>query len=167
MVAENVPCPVCGLDGSVCGIMPDGRGIGVECKRCGVFGFSRTAMELIQRMQGEDLQLLKFLSCHIRQQNSLSITPFFLHEDWQVFAGSHQNTAVSAKISKLIDLIASHTKYPGQEISLESNYDYPLIDASSLNEMIYLMNHLTFSQLVQGEFDSVTKIHRVHGELLF
>lgn len=129
-------CPIC-RGGVTKTELPDATSF--RCANCGDFWMTRT---LVATLKEPDYDLLPYLRCYVRQANERGITPKLGTENWKDFAYAHSRTPVSNKLTKTLELIESRSRYPGDEIAIDYDHDFPLIDAVSSDELAYLLDAL-------------------------
>lgn len=135
--AKVEACPICGWDARTIQI-PDG--VKVECRRCGNFSMTRTLQATI--VNPKDKHLIPYLSCYIRQANKQGIVPQLHSENWQDFARAQTGTSISQKLMKALRFVADSTSQLGELIQIDLENDYPLVDAISADEFVYLLSSL-------------------------
>jgi hypothetical protein len=134
-------CPLCGWDASVIQI-PDGAR--VSCKKCGKFNVTGSlwSTALADRETKEAKELFPYLSAYTRQASERGEVVTLGTGNWKNFALAHKGTSISRKITKLLELIASRSKF-GVEVQINADREAPLVDAESDSEIAFLLSHLT------------------------
>jgi hypothetical protein len=74
-------------------------------------------------------------------------------ENYESFAGKHRST-VPEKIDKLLLLLARLSQFPGNEVRLNLEIDYPLVDARSPGELLAYIEYLRDSGLLTLQINS-------------
>lgn len=138
------PCPVCKRDALV-GQVSGKLAFAVQCDRCGRFILTNI---LISNLDGskmmlppDDLELLPYLSAHTRQASEGGTIVELSTENWQELARSHKRTPVSRKLVKFLELVAAQSAFPGHEVEMKVDLDYPLLDARSADEVGLYAEH--------------------------
>ncbi len=89
-----------------------------------------------------NVTLSSYLSAYIRQANNQGIVPTLDRSNWRNFARAHQTTRVPQKLTMLLELVANRSSRPGDEIPIDCDLDYPLLDAGSAEEVLFLLQSL-------------------------
>jgi hypothetical protein len=142
---EKGTCPICReTNVDVYSLFPK-LATATDCPRCGSFQISKELSDWFKTPQFQsslEIQLLPYLSAHTRQESEKKATAEVNIYNWLGLALLHESTPVSLKATKLLELIAKRSKYPGDQPQLTGDNDYPLLDSSSRIEFEYLMNYL-------------------------
>lgn len=85
--------------------------------------------------------LLPYLAVHLREANKRGDVVVLGTHNWMAFAQAHSNTAVSTKVRKLLELVATRA-LPGIPAKFDANADPPLVAASSVNELGWLLDYV-------------------------
>ncbi len=56
-------------------------------------------------------------------------------DNWRELARPHKSTPVSQKLMRFLEIVASGTSFPGKEVEVKADLDYPLLDARSGDEV--------------------------------
>ena len=139
-MSETKPCSLCGFDAAVTPLSDADQ---VKCEKCGNFNITRSLLSttLANRETEEAKELLPYLSAHTRQASERGEIVTLNTANWKNFALAHKGTSISQKVTKLLELIASHTK-PGIRVLIDQDADAPLVDAESKDEMNFLLGHV-------------------------
>jgi hypothetical protein len=135
----------------------------IKCRRCGRFEIDGLSLTLLKnkQMQAADQYLLPYLSAYTRQATDRGIVVRLDAANWLDLARGHTTTPVSQKLTKLLELMASRSPYPGAKGAI-TDIDYPLVDASSFSEVVYLLKHLT--SLDCAKIDSLSGAYSTRRE---
>jgi hypothetical protein len=120
-------CPICGKNFRSAGRLGTSDAHRVSCQLCGDYDIS-SAMRADLRSTTTP-ELLPFLAAHTRQAFEFEGKPIRIDNDWAVHAETHRHTSVHQRAHKLLRLIESRAKQPGEYVKIESEWDYPLVDA--------------------------------------
>lgn len=144
MASNERQCPICKLGNAPIAVSAGRDVYEIECKRCGKFLMEGILVRIMQNGQvdKDDEHLLPYLSAHTRQATESGILSEIHRDNWQDLARAHTTTPVPLKVTKLLDLIAAHSPWPGYQAIINADLDYPLMDASSGKEVSYLLKHL-------------------------
>jgi len=132
---EKNPCPLCTRGAK----LTSGEMYTVECKTCGEYQFTT---EWIIRIKEADMELLPCLSIHTRQASERGERVELNSMNWKELSLAHQNTPISLKTTKLLELTAKRSK-PGKSAKFDIVSDPPLVDAFNSHELSYLFKHMT------------------------
>ena len=121
--------------------------IQVGCRCCGKFLINGTLIALwdvgnSNNVSEDDFNLRRYLSAYTRQTSTRGTISRLDEDNWRDFARAHQTTQVSQKINTLLELVANYSAYPGDEAHVDIKLDYPLLDAASKEEGLYLLEAL-------------------------
>jgi hypothetical protein len=139
-------CPVCGQNANVSNLPPPMiDGYRIECPRCGNFIAPGLLLRTVLKGKDSDSEaneLLPHLSAYIRQANARGEN-VALDESWRDFARAHKNTPFSRKVTKLLELLVDRSNPElGNPVTIQYDNDWPLVDAGSDFQLIYLLRHL-------------------------
>lgn len=137
----ETPCPICGIASHITRMGTQDANF-VDCARCGEFVMTGMLFVVFRRLTPENRALLPYLSAYTRQTAKRGVRSELNTENWQDLARSHMGTSVSQKVMKLLDLVASRSSHPGDTAEINTDMDYPLLDAGSAGEVNYLLEHL-------------------------
>ena len=137
-------CPICKLPGVP--FVPN-ENQNLACPRCGNLFVTRSFLIELPELGKADRELLRYLPAFTKQSSEPQTLS---HDNWRTFALSHFATRIPEKVDKLLRLLAKRTDIAGENVTVDSNLDYPLIDAASQSEMIYLMEYLIESGFIEG-----------------
>ena len=139
MSSDVRPCPICKLENARLVKIAGSEPYEIKCKRCGSFMMEGILLRIIEKgpLSEEDGHLLPYLSSHTRQATENGITSEFGRDNWRDLARAHTTTSVSQKVTKLLELVASRSAYPGARVLVDAGLDYPLLDATSDDEVNY------------------------------
>lgn len=137
MTPEDSICPVCST-GLHSAHSMKGDCYEYNCAVCGLFAISRTAeVNLKRNPLGHKLSAwIREHSEHGRERPK--ITTYLLDD----IAKSLPNYSPLEKQLLMLRAIERRTEYPGAEVSLKPNYDYPIAWANNPDEIRYLLNTL-------------------------
>jgi hypothetical protein len=85
--------------------------------------------------------LLPYLSAYIRQANERGEKVALDKDEWRNFAVAHQQTPFTTRVRKLLEVLAARSK-PGYSIDFNHDYDFPLADIGSRQELAFILDHL-------------------------
>jgi hypothetical protein len=111
----------------------------VQCKTCGDYHIGRTMLATIKE---DELKLLTYLSVHARQAHERGELVDLNSINWKELARAHQNTPLSYKVVKLLELTGKRSK-AGATAKFDIISDPPLVNAVDSQELTYLFTHLT------------------------
>jgi hypothetical protein len=150
MTAGMETCPLCGFNAQVESTHQDARSI--ECRRCGKFLITEGLLLAldISNLKEADRPLFSYLSAYTRQAYEREALAQLDLDNWRDAARAHQTTPVSQKAEKLLRLVADRSAHPGEQVEVDLNLDYPLVDASSHEEMRYLLDYLVERQYLSS-----------------
>lgn len=139
---QHTNCPICGME-----LVESGRIAGRDahafaCRRCGRFGMTRTLLACIPPEAETERHMLPYLSAYTRQSSDRGSPPELTTTNWQDLAGAHATTRSSQKTAKLLDLIASRSRFPGEPVPIGPETDCALIDTGSPEEFSFFLEHL-------------------------
>ena len=129
--------------------------------KCEVCGRYHATPDFVGRVEMGDIgpEVRAELSAAVREANedpkvATGETPFLLGlQNYESFARQHRLT-VSEKIDKLLLLLAKRSEFPGNEVRLIPELDYPLVDARSGEELLAYLGYLSDSGLLTPEVNS-------------
>jgi hypothetical protein len=138
-------CPICKLPNFKV------QGVGdlafeIQCYRCGRYRIDMRVASVLHNYD-EKNPLFAGLSAYSRQESEKGNTPSFRIDNWENLAAGHINVPVLKKLEKLERVIADRSTYPGFEVKF-SEHDFPLVDAASSDELVFLVNSLRESGLL-------------------
>jgi hypothetical protein len=148
---EGDRCPLCNL---IANSVHSTDGDHVKCANCGEFNVVRTLLRTAFAAKDKK-DLLPYLSAHTRQATEREETITLDTANWKNYALLHQNTPVSRKLIKLLELTAERSKPAGSPVRF-SHTDAPLVDAKNENELAYLLEQLDR----MGYLESVKSVDR-------
>jgi hypothetical protein len=93
-------------------------------------------------VKADEMELLPYLSIHTRQAYERGERADLNSMNWQELALAHQNTPITLKTTKLLELVAKRSE-PGKLAKFDIVSDPPLVDAVDSNQLSYLLNHMT------------------------
>lgn len=136
---SEVTCPICTSE-KVKSPNPGGFGkLVYECEICGEFCISRELADDLPTMKTNP----RLISAWIRSQNEINNKiPFVNSELVENLTKYPQNISTLGKQLLLLRAIERRTDYPGKEILLLADRDYPLAYANNDKEMIFLSKSL-------------------------
>jgi hypothetical protein len=139
-------CPICSIDAqNVSKEISNEHFVAliVECRRCGRFMIGYLLERMLVKPSPDIKSLLPYLSAYTRQETEKGILPPVLTcDNWQAFAQAHTNTTASHKSNKLLKFLESRSSYHGEQVQINIDLDYPVIDASSSVEAEYFLDEL-------------------------
>ncbi|MGD0217548.1 MAG: hypothetical protein ABSC45_08585 [Desulfobaccales bacterium] len=143
MVEDSIKdCPICKLeDKSIEETSSHGpaKSLSIKCPRCKNFILAFEALIAI----GGIKQPIPKLSAWIRDVNEKGAdTPVIYAESFERIPASIPDYSPREKQIKLLQNIERNTKYPGDLVTLNNKYDFPLAWASSENEFVYYITSL-------------------------
>src|SRR5690348_15428762 len=98
----------------------------ITCQLCGTYEISGIALTALR---GDRSQLHPYLSAFTRQSDVFDGRIVQLNQNWLPLAEVHQRTSVHQRAEKLLRLIEYRTKQPGEFVTIDTDWDYPLVDA--------------------------------------
>lgn len=138
MADEKNKCPLCGRDADLRSLdyLRGDDAEEVKCSYCGQFAITGSLRATI----GKRRDLFPYLAAYIRQANQRGQEVILGTHNWMSFATAHRDTPISKKVTKLLELFAARCK-PGFPVGFNEKTDPPLVDASSPNELGWLLEH--------------------------
>jgi len=76
-------------------------------------------------------------------------------DNWDQVVAAHKNTPVRQKLMKILRFAASKSDSPGAYIRITASEDYPVCDAGSEQECLYLVNNALESGYLEEARDAV------------
>ena len=147
---QNI-CPICYLEPVESQINPGGRDIKYyDCPRCGPFLITSEA-ELPARSNKPDPRVSAWIREHKEFDRPI---PEIFSYTLKGLEKNLPNYSASQKQLLLLRAIEHRTEFPGAEVQLHRENDYPLIWASSSDELFYFIKTLEERGLIewQSEF---------------
>jgi nucleoside 2-deoxyribosyltransferase len=165
MTAAKMGCPICDLDQSLVRRSPrhDRDVDDIECARCGRFMFAPSHISFdwdspvvpqfllqkgLSKRDGKQASRLlrRYLSIYTREciERSLPvplINPFKPDELAQL-AETYAFTSVAAKTEKMLRLLEKRTTFPGQQVRLDPELEYPAVHAVGPEEFAFYLQAL-------------------------
>ena len=142
MVEDSIKdCPICKLeDKSIEETFSHGpaKSLSIKCPRCKNFILAFEALIAI----GGIKQPIPKLSALIRDVNEKRNTPVIYAKSFERIPANIPDYSSSGKQIRLLQNIGGNTKYPGDLVTLNNKYDFPLAWASSENEFVYYITSL-------------------------
>jgi nucleoside 2-deoxyribosyltransferase len=135
-------CPICGKPPVYFQPYGNRDASQIKCERCGDFAMSRTLIVNLKGRTEEEARLLPYLSAYTRQASGRGGVIELNSGNWLEFARSRANTAVQTKNTKLLDLVASRSRHPGELVPISIDCDYPMVDAATPEELEFFLSHL-------------------------
>lgn len=135
---SGVVCPVCRLnEGVECGGQDFGRNLFFKCERCGQYSITSAAKKMAES------QTLSVLSAWIREKNDFgSDPPEITSETIRNIQNYVPHYNPSQKQLVLLRKIRGKTEYPGQNVSIHPQFDFPMAWASREVELVYYVQSL-------------------------
>lgn len=138
-------CPICQLNRVYIVVSDLGERLSIKCQRCGSFTITTTAAAMTEKRE-----LDPKLSAWIRERfESGANVPEIDSNTLKEMEAALPNYRVSEKQLLLLRAIERRTKFPGQNIVVIDNFDYPLTWASGIYEFRYLLDALIERGFVQ------------------
>ncbi len=138
-------CPICSLDKQVVEEKDHRNAFSVICKCCGEFKITKLATK-----KAEKLKISYKLSAWIRKQTeSAVVIPKITENSLEDIERSFPNYRVLEKQLLLMNVFESRTEYPGHRASINVEHDYPLVWATGLDELEYLLQSLLQRDLLK------------------
>jgi hypothetical protein len=131
-------CPVCKNNFQSADRIGQADAYRISCRRCGEYEISSTVLVTLGE---ENLYLLPYLSVYTRQAWELEGRSIRLNSAWPSLAESHQHTSVHQKADKLLRAIERRTAQPGDYITVDPAWDFPLIDSVNPGPVSYFLNY--------------------------
>jgi hypothetical protein len=106
---------------------------------------SEIEIDLLRRKRKLDLddeRLLPYLSAYTRQTSNKGTVPKLHTGNWRDFARVHASTSISDKLLTLLKFVTTHSSRFGDIVNIDSELDYPLLDANSPEEINALLDDL-------------------------
>lgn len=131
-------CPICLTNAELIRAEDFGQQKEYKCFVCGPYFITSTAEAMASNISG-----IQRLSAWIRNYKENNLNPPEINGD--LLENVLKNFPVRSPLEKqflLMRAIENRTSYPGAEVSLGPNYDYPIAWASNPNEFRYLLNSL-------------------------
>jgi len=132
-------CPLCGWD-ALAEREPRRDALFVECQLCGRYVISE--LLLIRTITDDEKRLWPYLRAHTRQATEAGRVAEISSDNWLDLARSHRDTPVATKLRKILDYVSQHSAFPGEAVDIDFPTKYPLFDASSEDELKFLVEHL-------------------------
>ncbi len=139
-------CPVCSRGGAiVTGARFDGWAI--SCELCLTFEITRPLyINWQNRLEEGEQTLRRYLPAHLRQSPEITR---LTTENWKRLAQAHSATRIPQKADKLLQLCAQKTEIAGDPVKVDPLLEYPMIDAASPGEILYLLEYLLESKYIE------------------
>jgi hypothetical protein len=149
-------CPICKLQGQPVQVWDVGERLSLECRRCGNFTITATAAAMAEKRESGPK-----LSAWIRERSeSGAYVPEINSNTLKELEAVLPNYRVSEKQLLLLRALERRTKFPGQEVALQFEHDYPLAWAAGEDECRFLVYELAERGLVRSNRLSGGKIDR-------
>lgn len=140
MTDSETICPVCRMDKNVKRI-PTQLGYYYECPRCREYNIDRRAERTIGRDPDEEKRMK--ISALIRNNYEVRKEPYII--DWETFQKIESflpDYGVLEKQLRLLQNISRRSLFPGFEVAISPELDYPLAWASSGDELRFHLKSL-------------------------
>lgn len=128
-------CKLCGLNletgaqsGLERGAAKDVGYYKLRCRRCGHYEITLEAFNDLR-------DLSPFLQCATRQEYEAGRCLRIGNDNWQGLIDEHSSTDIATNRDKLLTYILRRCPRPGNVVSLDTNHDYPIIDAENSGEL--------------------------------
>lgn len=139
-------CPLCGLSDTSVEESDGGNRKDVDCKRCGRFEISSGAAQSVVKND-----VASKLSAWIRNRSELGHSrPEITKGNLDSILSRIPEYSVSDKQRIVLRALEQRTKYPGDEVELFFDMDYPIAWAWSADELAYLLSALIDRGLIEG-----------------
>ena len=139
------PCPICKLEQQHVRVWDHGERLTVECARCGKFTITATAGRMAEKKT-----LGPKISAWLRARSDAGADiPEVNSNTLRDIEAALPTYRVSEKQLLLLRSFERRTEFPGQEITVTPEQDYPLAWASGENEFLYLLRALIERGLVR------------------
>lgn len=110
----------------------------IVCQLCGAYDLAGSVRVTLP---GSHPELLPYLSAYTRQSWEFEGRAARLDPNWPPLAEVHQHTSVHQRAAKLLRTIERRTKQPGEFIRIDTDSDYPLVDAINVEPLYYFLKH--------------------------
>jgi hypothetical protein len=127
----------------------------ISCQLCGTYEISGTARATLR---GEHADLVPYLSAYTRQSWEFEGRAVQLVSNWPPLAEVHQHTSVHQRAEKLLRAIEKRTRQPGEFISVNTELDYPLIDAVNAEPLYYFLKHWEDLGCIERKHSNVARL---------
>jgi hypothetical protein len=151
-------CPVCGLDIDTVEVSDRGEKTTCNCRRCGRFTITSIASA---KVDGNS----RFkLSAWIRDKTERCVeAPEITSGNFEQVVDSFREYTVTEKQKLFLKFLSSKSKYPGDKIAFNAEYDFPVVWARGIDEFGYLYRSLLERNLVKRVNDGKASIITSHG----
>lgn len=172
MNPNELNCPLCDLGKPLVNKFPrhDRDVDDVECARCGKFMFAPARMGFdwdspvvpqflidkgLSRRDGKRASTLlrKYLSIYTRECTESGLPAPLINPfnpaDLARLAETYAFTPVASKPGKLLRLLEKRTAFPGQQVRLARELDYPAVHAVSADELGFYLHALQKDELLE------------------
>jgi nucleoside 2-deoxyribosyltransferase len=138
-------CPVCGLATGLVKTSDYGERLHIDCRRCGRFVITDSARAVADRKAR-----LPQLSAWVRTLHEQGSEPPLISTDtWKHIEADLPAHSVNTRALLLLEAIARRSRFPGDIVEMEPEFDYPLVWGTQPAELEYFANHLMAVGLVE------------------
>jgi len=148
-------CPICGRNFESANRLGMRDASRISCQLCGTYEISGTARATLR---GEHADLVPYLSAYTRQSWEFEGRAVQLVSNWPPLAEVHQHTSVHQRAEKLLRAIEKRTRQPGEFISVNTELDYPLIDAVNAEPLYYFLKHWEDLGCIERKHSNVARL---------
>jgi hypothetical protein len=134
----SLKCPICGKNYEAAERLEMRDACRISCQLCGKYDVSGTARVTLG---GEHSGLRPYLSAYTRQAWEFEGRIVQLDSTWPSLAEVHQRTSVHQRAEKFLRMIERRTRQPGEDVIVNANSDYPLIDAVNNAPVYYFAKY--------------------------
>jgi len=141
-------CPVCGLKDDQIKTEDRGERINCSCTRCGDFSITRTATTMLNKGKQDRAKI----SAWIRDKKESRVEPPEINSyNLNQIKDFFRDFTVTEKQLLILKWIAGKSEFPGQEIEVIADLDYPVVWASGKDEYTYLFKAVRERKLVKQQ----------------
>lgn len=145
MNKSNRRCPICKLDQEHVEVWDYGERFSLECSRCGKFTITGTAAAV-----AENRALGPKLSAWIRDRTEAGAeVPEINSRNLDEIEKALPDYRVGEKQLLLLRALERRSTFPGQQVGISPEYDYPLAWAANEGELLYLLRALQERSLIR------------------
>jgi hypothetical protein len=114
-----------------------------DCQRCGKFSMTEEFCEEYPRLSN-----VNWLSNATRQASEAGRPLLLTLKTYQQLIEEHRSTGLQENIEKVLNYIHQRCSRPGRTVTFEQNNDYTVIDAQDRAELLFYLNHLHETGLI-------------------
>ena len=150
---EVTICPICSSSLQEIARVPDHDAYEIRCPRCGRYSLTGTMLAVLSGHGDPKLEALRpYLSAHTRQSNRAGTTVRLTTTNWRASAEAHSKSTMNQKLRKLLEYVGDGSDSGGAKVWLAWDQDYPLFDATGVDELAWLANALHAQDLIDHNF---------------